>query len=62
VYAQKDELQAWEDLIGCMGRVRARKTPNASREPLADGLQYMEPGGIPAFTLSSTFYLQISTF
>jgi aryl-alcohol dehydrogenase-like predicted oxidoreductase len=25
-------------------------------------LQYMEPGGLPAFTLSSTFYLQISTF
>jgi hypothetical protein len=26
------------------------------------GLQYMEPGGILAFTLSSTFYLQISVF
>jgi hypothetical protein len=25
-------------------------------------LQYMEPGDILAFTLSSTFYLQISTF
>ncbi len=25
-------------------------------------LQYSEPGGIPAFTLPSTFYLQIGTF
>jgi hypothetical protein len=40
VYAKEDEPQAWEDLIGCIERVRAKKTPNASTGPLADGLQY----------------------
>jgi hypothetical protein len=40
MYAREDEPQAWEDLIGCIDRVRARKTRKASREPLADGLQY----------------------
>jgi hypothetical protein len=33
-----------------------------STRRLADGLQYMEPGDILAFTPSSTFYLQINVF
>jgi hypothetical protein len=40
MYAQEDEPQAWEDLIGCIERARARMTPKGSGEPLADGLQY----------------------
>ena len=39
---------------------RDRRCP--SKPGLQYGLQYMASGGIPAFALSSTFYLQISTF
>ena len=40
MYAQEDEPQTWEDLIRCIDRVRARKTPKGSTGPLTDGLQY----------------------
>jgi hypothetical protein len=48
--------------------VRVVEAPKTSRgeglgpNGLQYGLQYMEPGGIPAFTFPFTFYLQIDTF
>src|SRR5215211_3396779 len=47
---------------------KGRRSPqNATRispwaKQVAVRLQYTEPGGLRSFTLSSTFYLQISTF
>src|SRR5918994_7527589 len=54
------EQMAYATPSGMYLRSKAtRISPWAKR--VAARLQYMASGGIPAFTLSSTFYLQIST-
>jgi hypothetical protein len=65
VYAQEDEPQAWEDLIGCIesqGEDDAQGFDGAFGRRVAVRLQYVEPRGIPAFTSLFTFYLQMGTF